>query len=361
MNLKHLIKNQNWIIQGFLIALILLAIPSRHISAALLNVNIWSHLQSWGNLKPDSAAITPLIPYQGKLMESGTAVTGTRSMGFALYTTQSSGSPVWSEGPKSIQVVNGLFRTDLGDEQPLLVDVFDQEIWLEVLVSGTALPRQRLMGAHYALSMPAGSQVEGSKSSGSSLLTVRNTGTGQGFKVKSAGTGSSGAAIWAENQMAGNGIALWAQSQSSDTNLVIENLGSGSLIKGFGGDGGNEEFRVDNDGSIAFDGALIGAFPRPAYDSGWVSTPTLSHWYSLTHNVGGDANNYFVDYQCKSITYAWGISNRFVGTENWDQSGVGDLSSGGTYTNLSSSMIWMYRAADDVQCDQMRVRIWVRK
>jgi len=32
--------------------------------------------------------------------------------------------------------------------------------------------------------------------------------------------------------------------------LVVENEGSGPLIKGFGGDGGEDEFRLNNDGSI---------------------------------------------------------------------------------------------------------------
>ncbi len=75
-----------------------------------------------------------------------------------------------------------------------------------------------------------------------------------GYFSSTVGVGLSGATLYTmANNSSGQGIALWAindNTASTDATVVISNDGSGALLKGFGGDGGEEEFRIDNNGSL---------------------------------------------------------------------------------------------------------------
>ncbi len=220
------------------------------------------------------AVITPLMGYQGRLAEGGAPVTGDRVMTFSLWTAApSGGTKIWEEGPKLIAVTNGLFYTALGEYIPFNATVLsnmDQNLWLEVVVGGITLPRQRLMGAPYALSLAPGTNIEGNPGADQSVLKAQSTGNSYGLQglsdtsygvvavsndshglVASSffGVGLDGAALHARAG-ATNGVAVWALSDSTDTTLVASNDGSGPLIKGFGGDGGDHEFVVRNDGTV---------------------------------------------------------------------------------------------------------------
>jgi hypothetical protein len=240
--------------------------------------------------------VSPTISYQGKLIEGGVPFDGTASMTFGLWTMQTGGSLVWSEGPKSVPVDGGLFNVVLGDTTALDVNDFSQELWLEIDVKGTTLPRQKLMGAPYAFSLAPGAEVRGAIA-GHEVLTVANMGDGpalyggsltstgvkgqslgggdgvmgdsssghgvggtsnseHGVYAESNGTGLGGAALYAKSTNE-NGIALWVHNDSynsADAALVISNDDGdsieGDLIKGFGGDGGEDEFTIRNDGTI---------------------------------------------------------------------------------------------------------------
>jgi hypothetical protein len=234
-----------------------------------------------GQLQEDStdgvneanAQITPVMGYQGRLAEGGVPVTGNRSMKFALYTAApSGGTKVWEEGPKVIAVSNGLFYTALGETvafDTTIMNNMDQNLWLEVTVEGTLLPRQRLTGSPYAFSLAPGADIEGNMASGQSVLKAQNTGDGWGFLGqavngygvygtstnshgvygKGSGTGLDGSGVLAETTNT-SGIAMWALSNSTDTTLVSSNNGTGPLYKGFGSNGGEHEFIVLNDGTV---------------------------------------------------------------------------------------------------------------
>ncbi len=81
---------------------------------------------------------------------------------------------------------------------------------------------------------------------------ISNTSTsGRGLEVWSAaGDGHSGTALWVKNTNTGSGIALWAIANGTDATLISSADGSGQIFKGFGGDGGEDEFRINNNGSI---------------------------------------------------------------------------------------------------------------
>ncbi len=104
------------------------------------------------------AAFNPEINYQGKLLNaSGSAVAdGTYHMKFRLYTQESGGTAIFEEDRSSVAgnrvpVTNGLFSVMLGSSSPLTGVDFNQTLWLEVSIGGTAStswetlsPRKRL-------------------------------------------------------------------------------------------------------------------------------------------------------------------------------------------------------------------------
>lgn len=224
------------------------------------------------------ADITPLIGYQGRLSINGAPANGSYSMTFKLFTTQSGGSAEWEE-TKMVSVSNGLFQTALGDTAPLDASFYSlsNNLWLEVTVSGTTLPRQRLTGAPYALSLAPGAVIKNTATTPS--LNIQNSGTGAGLHATTQsgyslwGTSTSSAGVYGESQTGigvlaesnglglngpalkanaknGSGIALWAKANSWDATMVTSNDGTGPLLKGFGGDGGEHEFIIENDGTF---------------------------------------------------------------------------------------------------------------
>jgi hypothetical protein len=260
-----------------------------------------------GSQKVSAASpISPVINYQGKLFEDGSPAEGAKSMTFRLYDAASGGTEVWAEGPESVSVWNGVFATVLGDTVTFNVNEFEQALWLEVEVEGTLLPRQRLMGAPYALSLAPGANVDGSLDGGQSVLFVDNNGSGYGLLANSAGghgvyarssgSGLSGAALYAR-ALTDNGVALWAEnthSGSSAVALAVTNNGPGDLIQGFDGvTGDGDEFRVGNDGSIQTQADSYVFVPGNAFVKDKDTDDT--HWDSeasgavLIWSTGGDS------------------------------------------------------------------------
>ncbi|MCL5280921.1 MAG: hypothetical protein M1376_13565 [Planctomycetes bacterium] len=100
------------------------------------------------------------------------------------------------------------------------------------------------------------------------------------------------------------------------------------------------------------DTAGASSLPRPAYDSGWITTPqgSPSQLYTkiLTHNLGGNADDYVVDLQRKvSGIVGPNLSNQGLGTEFY-------------YSFLTASTVSIsapYSAVDLVT--SVRLRIWV--
>lgn len=255
-----------------------------------------------------STTITPVMGYQGRLVEGGEPVTGTRSMTFRLFNAETEGTKFWEE-TKDVNVANGLFQTALGDTNSFTegdIDSFAYQVWLEVEVSGTTLPRQLLMGAPYAFSLAPGAMVLGTE--GQDVVLEVNTytggwavlgwaqngvgvggysGFGNGVVAKSGGAGKNNAALVTESTATTGGIALYATSNSPGTTAVVHNADDGSLLAGYqGGDFDNPKFRVDNDGSfeqdLAADGLVKAAVSLnckadPTIDRSFQGVPGASH------------------------------------------------------------------------------------
>lgn len=104
---------------------------------------------------------TTAFTYQGQLNAGGTFPTGLYQFTFTLYDAATGGSPVAGTLPiqRSIQVINGLFTTDLDFGQ-----IFNgTQTWLEVKVGTTTLNEQTLVArqpinavpvAQYAMNYP---------------------------------------------------------------------------------------------------------------------------------------------------------------------------------------------------------------
>ena len=118
-------------------------------------------------------------------------------------------------------------------------------------------------------------------------------------------------------------------------------------------------------GNISSSSGSDGApFPRPAYDSGWIhlNNGRDDNNRILTHNIGGNPDNYFVDLQQKDEDR---IHNKFIGAPYYGrESTTSDPSAssrrtGACYYDLTSTQITVERGYGDVNVEKVRVRIWV--
>ncbi|MBS4097687.1 MAG: hypothetical protein KGZ83_12720, partial [Sulfuricella sp.] len=94
-------------------------------------------------------APVPNIAFQGRLTQSGTAVSGMQNMTFSIY--GATGAALWSE-TQGVSVDNGIYSVILGSVSPINLP-FDQPYFLGVSVGGGAemSPRQPLVSAPYAM------------------------------------------------------------------------------------------------------------------------------------------------------------------------------------------------------------------
>ena len=97
-------------------------------------------------------------------------------------------------------------------------------------------------------------------------------------------------------------------------------------------------------------------FPRPAYDSGWITVrPSNGSPTNLEHNVGGNVDNYVVDLQARSEFGGLGIHSLFQGAENEESSAT----YGFWYEALTTNRIKIYNGEGSWWTNDLRIRIWV--
>lgn len=102
------------------------------------------------------ASAQATLSVQGTIQKStGAAVDdGDYTLIFKLYTTETGGTPVWSETQSTVNIIGGVYSVTLGSVTPL-TPAFDQTYYLGVTVSSGAelTPRARLTSSPYALSL----------------------------------------------------------------------------------------------------------------------------------------------------------------------------------------------------------------
>jgi len=223
-----------WILAGILVLAVLLA----------LAVGLAQGPGPEGEVEAEEtvgplANVTGIIPIQGYLTDaSGNPLDGTYRITATLYTASTGGTALCSDGD-DVDVSSGFFTMRMNSCST--DDINGRPLYLGIQVGDDPemTSRQPIYPVPYAWSLKPGA-----------IISNTNT-TGRGLEVWSAaGGGRNGTALWLENTNTGGGIALWAKTRGTDTTLVVENKGSGPFIKAFGSDGGEDEFRLNNDGSI---------------------------------------------------------------------------------------------------------------
>ena len=111
------------------------------------------------------AQVPQTVSFQGKLVEGGLPVNGTRDIHFYLYNVESGGVSLWDENHTGVSVVNGLFNVELGGITSFAsasVD-FSRQYWIGIRVSGGAelSPRYKLTTAPYAMNLPSMGATDG--------------------------------------------------------------------------------------------------------------------------------------------------------------------------------------------------------
>jgi hypothetical protein len=109
-----------------------------------------------------------------------------------------------------------------------------------------------------------------------------------------------------------------------------------------------DNIRIDDSNAPA----TASCYPRPAYDSGWITTPfgSPSNFYTkiLTHDLGGNVDDYVVDLQMR-------VSG--IAGPNMTNQGLGSVYSYNFLTSQRIAVTAPFSVVDLVT--SVRVRIWV--
>jgi hypothetical protein len=218
---------------------------------------------------------------------------------------------------------------------------------------------------------------QSNSTSGTGVFGRVGSSSGQNYGVWGQSNSTSGAGVYARGLDTGADLILGGNADttygddgkiysdpnyaSSDIYLISNDTLRIDLDQDYDGEDADFEirngadaliFNVDNDGTVTFGGTGIAAYPRPAYDSGWV-TLSPGAYANRTHNVGGNVDNYMVDLTCKTSGTS-GINNWGVGGD------VGDAGEyyGAWWSRLTTTSIRIEPWDHDTDCPQVRVRIW---
>lgn len=123
---------------------------------------------------------------------------------------------------------------------------------------------------------------------------------------------------------------------------------------------------IDGVSLAGLDGRFVnnrgGDFPRPNYDSGFFAIAQgVGEAVTLSHNLGGNIDNYFVEMTCKS-SIGKGTSLG-VGMDRYELTHPSEDSEtnfrGHAWSDLDTSQVRVSRASSDTSCVEARMRIWV--
>ncbi len=107
---------------------------------------------------------------------------------------------------------------------------------------------------------------------------------------------------------------------------------------------------IKTTGNIAVEGGINtgGFFPSPAYDSGWFEVSPGAN-IVLNHNLNYDKEKIYVELTGRDAVYYHGMLLGYVIA--WWNSGI-------SWRNLSETSLTVYRDANDINWNQIRIRIW---
>jgi hypothetical protein len=346
------------------------------------------------------AVVSSKISYQGRLSESGIPVNGRRDMAFRIFTDSACSVATGAlYSIPGLEINNGLFAVEI----PAASNIFTGKgLWLEISVGGISVGCQEILPVPYALSLRPGANIMGEITSwdalhvenwatsgfsygvyalsrsvdGRGVMAYASSTTGTNYGLFARTDSKLGAAVYARGVddgadliLAGNADTLLGDDgrissdpayPSSDIHILSNDGVRIDLDQNNDGEDADFEvrnaadaliFNIDESGDVTFGGGGVAAFPKPAYDSGWRAI-SPGGTLTLTHNQGRDADNYVVDLACNHPTYGrhiWGLG--------------GDVNSPDSYgvywRSLTTSTIAVKRGAQDGECPEIRVRIWM--
>ncbi len=362
---------------------------------------------------PDAVTGTSnYIPIQGRLTDAqGNPLDGHYSLRFRLFDVYSGGSALCTDTVYDVPVNQGLFNTYMNASACTALD--GRQLYLSIQVGSDPemTPRLIIDNVPYAWTLRPGAEISGTVGADAILDIDNYSSTGRGLRSEvQSNTGVNYAVIGGARSPDGyggyfynngGGVGLVGISNSASAPGIIAHgtdYGADLILDGnadtAGGDDGrltsdpdypssdliftsndtvrfdldnnadgedadfeiydkdnNIIFNVDESGAVTSGGEGIAAFPRPAYDSGWIS---VNHGASIAlyHNLGGVIENYVVDLTCQSVDM-----------------GINNFGSGGDYNNtefygaywksLTATHVTITRLATDLDCGQVRVRIWM--
>jgi hypothetical protein len=101
--------------------------------------------------------------------------------------------------------------------------------------------------------------------------------------------------------------------------------------------------------------------PSPDFDSGWINLVPGAAATPIAHNLGGDADDYYVDMAYRSA--GSGINRRYYGGADFGATAFSgtreDDRVGAYWRTLTNSSITVFRRAEDDYASEVRIRIWV--
>jgi hypothetical protein len=353
-------------------------------------------------LCPVSSADVPhLINYQGKLTTAeGGCVHDTLSLTFTIYSDSLGMFPEWSEPHMQVAVREGVFSVLLGSVNPIPDTVFDGDVkYLGVQVESDpeTRPLRPIVSVAYAYraAVADGGDITGVYAD--SGLTGGGT-TGEVHLDVGAGDGIAVSADQVSVNVvdfAGNALIGWENDLHVSTGIGLQISGDAVQLNSSYSTGTVYDYRFVNenqpssvtgdmiqDGTVQLDdigqndadsGQVVkwdgsswspgndetitsGWLSAPAYNSGWVAHPP-SHQVVLTHNLGGDPYDYFVDLQFKNNWSFLGIHNQSMGGDyRWSISQY--ERHGAYYFALGPTTITIDINPQEALIDSLRVRIW---
>lgn len=220
------------------------------------------------------------ISYQGKLLESGSPVNGTKNINFTIDT--------WSESHIGVVVTDGLYSVTLGETTPIPTSIFDNTstITLQISIDGgsplspqtdilsvpyaykaeKSVDAEKIAGNTVSTTVPTtnqvlkwnGTQWAPSTLSGSGTVTQVNTSTGlTGGPITTSGTISAQTttALWNANKLQGNSLSTTSPSTGqvlkwNGTQWIPQSDSLGGLTLPYSGtNGSGTAFTITNNGS----------------------------------------------------------------------------------------------------------------